>query len=153
MAEDSEELATRLVIDASRVDPEGETLEGEVDCIDLEEEFVHPFGGIRYRLEVQVFGTEMLVRGRLEQDFSLVCSRCGQDFDDTVKVEDFTISYEIGDRNPEIDVSEDLREAVILELPQFPLCDEACPGIERKSEKIEDDRWGALDALTNPPEK
>ena len=63
----------KLTIDVTRLDPEGETLEGEVDCVDLDEEFVKPFGGVRYRLKAQVFGTELLVQGRLEQDFDLVC--------------------------------------------------------------------------------
>lgn len=142
-----------LVIDASRVDPEGEVLEGEVDCVDIDEELVRPFGGVRYRLNVQVFGTELLVRGRLEQDFELVCSRCGGDFDDTVKVEDFTASFEVAEGAPEVDVTEEIREAVLLELPNFPLCDENCEGIAQKSEMPADDRWGALDALTNPTEK
>ena len=148
-----EELDTNLVIDASRVDPEGEELEGEVDCVDIDEEFVKPFGGVRYRLTVQVFGTELLVRGHLEQDFDLVCSRCGKDFDDTIKVEDFTASFEVAENSPEIDITEDIREAVLLELPNFPLCDENCEGIEQKSEMPSDDRWGALDALTKPTEK
>ena len=82
-------MEERLIIDVARMNPEGEDLVGEVDAIDLEEEFVHPFGGIRYRLTAQLFGTELLVRGHLEQDFSLVCSRCGKDFDTTVKVDDF----------------------------------------------------------------
>ena len=148
-----DEVETRLVIDASRVDPEGEELEGEVDCIDIDEEFVKPFGGVRYRLKVQVFGTELLVRGRLEQDFDLVCSRCGKDFDDTIRVEDFTASFEVAENSPEVDVTEEIRESVLLELPNFPLCDENCVGIEQKSEMPTDDRWGVLDALTKPTEK
>lgn len=148
-----DEVETRLVIDASRVDPEGEELEGEVDCIDIDEEFVKPFGGVRYRLKAQVFGTELLVRGRLEQDFDLVCSRCGKDFDDTIRVEDFTASFEVAENSPEVDVTEEIRESVLLELPNFPLCDENCVGIEQKSEMPTDDRWGALDALTKPTEK
>ena len=148
-----DEVDGKLIIDASRVDPEGETLEGEVDCIDIDEEFVRPFGGVRYRLTAQVFGTELLVRGHLEQDFDLVCSRCGKDFDDTIKVEDFTASYEVAENAPEIDVTEDIRESVLLELPNFPVCDENCVGVEQKSEMPSDDRWGALDALTKPTEK
>ena len=148
-----DEVETRLVIDASRVDPEGEELEGEVDCIDIDEEFVKPFGGVRYRLKAQVFGTELLVRGRLEQDFDLVCSRCGKDFDDTIRVEDFTASFEVAENSPEVDVTEEIRESVLLELPNFPLCDENCVGIEQKSEMPTDDRWGVLDALTKPTEK
>ena len=142
-----DELETKLVVDVSRLDPEGETLEGEVDCIDLDEAFVKPFGGVRYRLDLQVFGTELLVRGRFEQDFDLVCSRCGKDFDTTVKVEDYTISYEVDEKSPEVDLTEDLRESIILNLPTYPVCDEACPGIEQKTEMPKDDRWGALDQL------
>ena len=140
-------METRLLVDVSRLDPEGETLEGEVDCIDLDEAFVKPFGGVRYRLDLQVFGTELLVRGRLEQDFDLVCSRCGKDFDTTIKVEDYTISYEVDEKSPEVDLTEDLRESIILNLPTYPVCDEACPGIEQKTEMPKDDRWGALDQL------
>ena len=140
-------MDSKLTVDASRVDPEGEVLEGEVDAVDLDEEFVHPFGGVRYRLTVQVFGSELLVRGTLEQDFDLVCSRCGRDFDDTVKVGDFTSSYEIDARNPEVDLTEDVRESIILALPTYPVCSAACPGIEQKAEIPQDDRWNALDGL------
>ena len=137
----------KLIIDASRVDPEGEEIEGEVDCVGLDEEFVKSFGGVRYRLHVQVFGTELLVRGHLEQDFDLVCSRCGKDFDDTIKVDDFTISYEINEKSPEVDLTAEVRESIILTLPTYPVCAEACPGVEQKVEIPQDDRWGALDGL------
>lgn len=142
------ELDTRLVIDVARLDPDGETLEGEVDCIDLEEEFVHPFGGVRYRLDVRLFGTELLVRGHLEQDFELVCSRCGEDFDDTIKVDDFTESYEISEKSTEVDLTDDVRESIILTLPSYPVCSEDCPGIVQKEETPQDDRWSALDKLS-----
>ena len=139
----------KLIVDASRVDPEGEEIEGEVGCVDLDEEFVKPFGGVRYRLNVQVFGTELLVRGHLEQDFDLVCSRCGKDFDDTIKVDDFTQSYQIDEKAPEVDLTEDVRESIILALPTYPVCDETCPGVEQKAARPDDDRWSVLDNLNH----
>ena len=147
------ELEKKLVVDVTRLDPDGETLEGEVDAVDLDEEFVKPFGGIRYRLSLQVFGSELLVRGRLEQDFTLVCSRCGKDFDDTVVADDFVTSVEIGEKTQDVDLTDELRECIILKLPTYPVCDEACPGIEQKTEMPEDDRWGALDQLKVEGEK
>ena len=141
-------MDTKLTVDASRIDPEGETLEGEVDCVDIDEEFVKPFGGVRYRLFVQALGTELLVRGALEQDFDLVCGRCGRDFDDTVKVGDFTASFKIEDDSPEVDLTEEIRESIILALPTYPVCDETCPGIETTAELPSDDRWSVLDSLT-----
>lgn len=143
----------KLIIDASRIDPAGEELSGEVAAVDLDEEFVKPFGGVRYRLKAQVFGTELLVCGHLEQDFDLVCSRCGRDFDDTVKVDDFTVSYEIGEKSSEVDLTEDVRESIILALPSYPVCAEACPGIAQKGAVPQDDRWSALDGLAVAEEK
>lgn len=140
-------MEEKLTIDVTRLDPKGETLEGEVGCVDLDEEFVKPFGGVRYRLHAQVFGTELLVRGRLEQDFDLVCSRCGKDFDDTVTVEDYTFSCPIDEKDPEVDLTEDVRESIILALSTYPVCSEGCPGVERTQEMPSDDRWGALDGL------
>ena len=141
------EQESRLAVDVTRLDPDGEVLEGELFCVDVDEEFVHPFGGVRYRLDVRLFGTELLVRGRLEQDFDLVCSRCGEDFDTTVKVEDFTESYEVGEKIQEVDWTEDIRESIILALPSYPVCREDCPGIIQKDEKPVDDRWNVLNKL------
>ena len=137
----------RLVIDVARLDPEGEELSGEADIVGIDEEFVKPFGGVRYRLTAQPLGTELLVRGHLEQDFDLVCSRCGKDFDTTVKVDDFCTSVEIDEKMQEVDLTDEARECIILALPTYPVCDEACSGIEQKTEMPGDDRWGALDQL------
>lgn len=140
-------MENRLLVDVARLEREGERIEGEVDIIDIDEEFVKPFGGVRYALKAQIFGSELLVRGSLEQDFDLVCSRCGKDFDDTVKVEDFTFSAELDDKAQFVDLTNEARESIILALPTYPVCDEACPGLERKSELSGDERWGALDGV------
>lgn len=146
-------LPTSLVLDVSRLDPDGETLVGEVDCVDVDEEFVHPFGGVRYRLEANVCGSELLIKGRLEQDFDLVCSRCGADFDTTIHVDDFLQSYEIGEKKSEVDLTEDIRESIILELPAYPLCREDCPGLQSVTERPQDDRWSALDQVNITQQK
>ena len=117
-------MQERLIIDVARLKAGGEDFEGEVDAIDISEEFVRPFGGIRYSLNVQIFGNELLVRGRAEQDFDLVCSRCGKDFDTTIKAEDITFSAQLGDELGEVDITDEIREAVLLELPNYPHCGE-----------------------------
>lgn len=148
MNEHEEEVPSRLVIDLARLDPEGEVLEGEADIVDIDEPYVQPFGGVRYRLTAQVFGSELLVRGLLEQDFDLVCSRCGKDFDTTVSVDDFTVSVEIGENSQQADLTDDARECIILTLPTYPVCAEDCPGIAQEPEKkASDGCWQALDGL------
>ena len=140
-------MEAKLTIDTSRIDPDGETIEGEVECVDLDEPFVKAFGGVRYGLTLQVFGTELLVRGKLEQDFDLGCSRCGKDFDDTVKVGDFTASFEIPENSPEVDLTEEIRESIILALPTYPVCSETCPGVVLKTQELPDERWNVLEKL------
>ncbi len=140
-------MEEKLIIDSSRLADEGEEFAGEVDCVGLDEPFVKSFGGVRYQLKVQLFGTELLVQGRLEQDFDLVCSRCGKDFDDTIKVEDFTASFEVSEKSPEVDLTDELRESIILALPTYPVCDEACLGVIKETKMPLDDRWSALDGL------
>ena len=125
----------KLVIDVARLDPEGEDFEGEVACVDLDESCV------------KAFGTELLVRGSQEQDFDLVCSRCGRDFDDTVKVEDFTTSVESGEKTTEVDLTNELRESIILALPTYPVCSETCPGVVLKTQELPDERWNVLEKL------
>ena len=149
----SEEIDDRLVIDTARLARDGERIEGEVDVVDLDEKFVKPFGGVRYSLDLHLFGSELLVRGTLEQDFDLVCSRCGKDFDDTIKVDDFTASFEIPEDDPEVDLTEELRESIILALPTYPVCDETCPGVEQTVEMPSDDRWNVLDSLNKQGER
>ena len=146
-------MTEKLIIDASRLGPDGDELGGEVDAVDICEEFVRPFGGVRYRLTAQLFGRELLVRGSLEQDFDLVCSRCGEDFDDTIRVDDFIFSREIDENAPEVDLTEDVRESIILALPTYPVCRETCPGIVRQAPLPADDRWNVLDSLNNQGEK
>ena len=137
----------RFLIDVARLDEGGEYLEGEVDIVDLDEEFVKSFAPMRYRVFAQLFGTELLIKGRLEQDFDLVCSRCGKDFDTTIKVEDFIVSVEVSAKDQFADLTDEARECIILTLPTFPLCDESCPGIVQKASNVADDRWSVLDGL------
>ena len=155
------EFDAKLLVDVARLDREGEAYAGAVDdaVLELDGELLRSFGGLRYDLFVQLFGTELLVRGRLEQDFDAVCSRCGADFDFTTRVDDFTVSVEVDEKTEFVDLTDELRQSIILSLPSYPVCREDCRGICptcaknlnegpcacRREER--DSRWGALDAL------
>ena len=158
-------MEARVVIDVARLDPDGETYEGTLDdaVLDLNDRFLSPFAGIRYALDVRRIGRELLVRGSLEQDFSAVCSRCGEDFDFTVKVPDFVSSLEVDEKTEFVDLTDELRQSIILALPSYPVCRQDCRGVCVTcgknlnegpcscSHSERDSRWGALDALV--PEK
>ena len=150
-----------LTIDVARLDRDGEAVEGVLDdaVLDLHDEYLRPFAGIRYRLTVQLAGRELLARGELEQDFEAVCSRCGADFDFTVTVPDFLTSLETDEKTEFADLTDELRQSIILALPTDPVCRADCRGVCPTCGKNlnegpctcvheeRDGRWGALDVL------
>ncbi|MBR1871440.1 MAG: DUF177 domain-containing protein [Kiritimatiellae bacterium] len=152
----------KLEIDLARLDKGGERFAGELDNAVLEmqnEKWIRPFAPLRYDVFVQVFGKELLVRGRLEQDFDAVCSRCGEDFDFTCKAEEFEVSEEVGEDVEFFDLTNRVRECIILALPNYPVCGEDCKGVcptcgknlnKGACECGKDDadaRWAALDGF------
>ena len=156
------ETLGRLIVDLNRLDPDGEIFEGETspDVIGLEEnEFVESRGGIVYKLKIQALGTELLVRGSVAQMFICRCALCDVSFDLEVKEADFIDSFEISEENAFPDLTNALREAIILNLPAYPRCRESCKGlcntcgIDQNTNDCKcnsgagDDRWSALDAF------
>ena len=151
----------KLLIDVLRLDKDGEDFEGVLDdaVLELDGDLLRPFAGIRYSLFAQQLGRELLVRGTLAQDFDAVCSRCGGDFDFTVTVPDFTVSVETDDKTEYVDLTDEVRQSIILALPTYPVCRPECLGVCPSCGKNlnegscgcthdeADDRWGALDGL------
>ena len=142
-------MDTELKVYLSEVSADGLELSGILDdsIYDLHDEYLRPFAGLRYELGVLLAGTELLVRGRLEQDFEAVCSRCGKDFDFTAKISDFTASFAVDEKTEFVELTAELRESILLSLSTYPVCREDCPGVETTEEKAPDSRWDALDNL------
>ncbi len=152
----------RLIVDVARLDKGGEWYRGETvpDLLELgESEFVMPVGGMAYDIWVEVIGDQLLARGSVRQSLTCVCSRCADNFATTVSDEEFCCATEINEQNEFMDLTGEVREAIILALPGYPVCDEACRGLCmacgsnlnkgackcRQTDK--DGRWSALDAL------
>ncbi|MDY0145095.1 MAG: DUF177 domain-containing protein [Kiritimatiellia bacterium] len=105
---------------------------GEVpgELLDLQSDPVaREAGSIRYELSLEQTGEELVVRGTLEAPLRLLCSRCAQFFSTTVQVSAFLHAYEWSEHPEFLDVSADVREDILLEIPGFPLCGEACQGL------------------------
>ena len=80
-------------------------------------------------LYVQVLDGALLVRGTVSASMEARCARCTQIFSTTVGDSGFLRDYSDILEMEEVDISEDLRETIILSLPHFPLCDEGCKGL------------------------
>jgi uncharacterized protein len=156
------ETQGRLIVDVARLDEGGEWYRGETspDVLDFEaSEILTPEGGIVYALNVQAVGTELLVRGELRLKLRCVCSRCADTFETEAVDPDFVRSMEINDATDFLDLTDEIREAIILALPGYPVCSETCRGLcmscganlNKTScschESGSDSRWAALGAL------
>ena len=151
-------------IETAQLHEDGRAVEGEEPgaLLDLANDPVaREDGPIRYALTVEPAGSDLVVRGRIEAPVRLRCSRCAQFFSTTVRVSSFLHAYDWAEHPESLDVSSDVREDVLLEIPGFPLCSEACKGLCAQCGQNRNEGacgcvsprdtlspWAALDGLT-----
>ncbi len=153
-----------MILPVATLGPDGVDLEGEdpveaFDWTDSPREVVHPAGPLRWKLHAALFGRELVVTGRAEALFEGVCCRCGGPLS-RVWGDSVTLSRELPEEGvSEVDLTSDLREAILLALPSNPVCADDCPGLcprcgKRRAEgpcgcadETEPNAFGALDAL------
>jgi len=116
-------------------------------------------GPVNCDLYAQVVDEMLIVRGTLSVPLKVRCARCTQIFSTTVTDSGFLRDFPGIQGSEEVDVTEDIREAILLSLPHFPLCDDECKGLCvrcgrdlndgpcgcRKTES--NGAWGALNSL------
>lgn len=155
------ETQARLIVDVARLDKEGETYRGELapEALDLgESDYITPLGGIHYDLRIQDLGPELLVQGRLWLPVQYICARCAEPFETEAEEPEFVRSFEIHQQTEFVDLTEEVREAMILTFPGYPICRESCKGLCPKCGKNlndgpcgcraeSEDCWAGLDAL------
>lgn len=109
-------------------------------------------------LYAQMVEDALIVRGTVSATVETQCVRCSQIFSTTVTDSGFLRDYSEISGVEEVDITEDLRESVILNLPPFPLCDEACKGLcpscgvdlnQVSCDCASGDKRGAWEALDN----
>jgi len=162
-------VKSRLIIDLENLPEEGQHVQGElpVDIFDLPPGDATATGPLIYELHAQRFGSELLLRGRLEAPFQFTCVRTLHTFVQTIVLDDAVVSLEITHEG-NLDVTEALREEVLIHFPIDPRCDDAddpqkCEidprylsvdkpphdGLPTPPRAASDDRWSALDGLQN----
>jgi uncharacterized protein len=113
-----------------------------VDAPFWKETELHPSGPLEVDLVVRSVGDGVLARGRLRASVELECRRCLSPVqyrvDDTVDMYFTEIGpdeediegevYPIPIRGTELDLSDAVREQLLLRVPDFALCREGCRG-------------------------
>ena len=127
------ETPARLIVDVARLDAGGEAHAGETDpaALDLGDRpgTCAPVGGILYDLRVERLGSELLARGRVSPRLRCTCSRCAEPFATEVAEPRFAAALPLTDATEFVDLTPEMREAIILLLPGYPVCREDCKGL------------------------
>ena len=126
------ETPARLIVDLGRLeDGKYEHLKGALDrsVLEIDDlEQLRPAGDIVYDLQCELLGEELLVRGTLRLACTCLCSRCGQTYDTEFSEKAYCETFEITGFDT-LDLTESVREGIILALPSYPICKEDCKGI------------------------
>jgi len=115
-------------------------------------------GEISYRLTAEKKSTEVLIQGAVEVPLELECRRSGLFFSTLIQESAFLRDYPISDvPSGMIDLTAEVREAVLLLLPSYPVSPEARsesyvpPGLAGEdadeAPETEASPWSALDIL------
>jgi len=92
---------------------------------------------VKYDLEAEMVDDAMLVRGRLSAELECECVRCLKSFTRPLELPELTLHLPLtGEEavtidNDNVDLTPYLREDMILEFPQHPLCKPDCAGLTK----------------------
>jgi len=141
-----------------QIPPEGAHFEGEdpASILELAGTDVVPITPVRYSLDVGLSEGGLFATGQLDVDLDLTCVGCLEHFTLPLHVGDFAMQVELTG-SEEIDLTDALKEDILLTLPAHPRCDwdgrKQCPGVQRPAPvepqdgETRPDVWGALDQL------
>lgn len=151
-----------MIVRLHEIRESGLTVSGEEsnELLDLDRSpEVADYGKINYELRLRLTANELIVDGRVWADVKLECARCGVFFSTTCINSAFLRAYEVKPGSDEVDISDDLREGVLLQMPAYSVCKDSCRGLcvqcgtdlnetSCQCEGTQSDiRWSALDEL------
>ncbi len=123
-------------LEAHNLALEGEFPIEELD-IDTRDEMIKATRPLEYKLEVQKLDQSLLVQGRLHLVLDCQCVRCLKPFQYQLTLAPWTAHLPLqGEEkaaviNDCVDLTPYLREDILLEFPQHPLCQPECRGLPK----------------------
>ena len=118
----------------------GELSPAELE-LDLRDDMVQVKVPVRHYLEVEMLDDALLVRGRVQVTLECECVRCLKKFQSILALDPYTLHLPLAGEeaialdNDNADLTPFLREDMLLEFPQHPLCKPDCPGLKKMEEK------------------
>ncbi|MFO1475421.1 MAG: YceD family protein [Verrucomicrobiota bacterium] len=113
---------------------EGELPVEELD-LQLRDAVIRVERPLEYRLDVEKLGVELLAKGSLRLALRCECVRCLSAFETVLELPDWTCLLPLEGEdsvpisNDSVDLTPYIREDILLEFPQHPVCGKDCRGL------------------------
>lgn len=112
-----------MIIDIPKIAEGGSTYQGELppEIMDLAaDKFVQPGGPISYALTAEIVSDQLIITGQLETTLKLMCAVCADFFSTSIRVSSFLRAYPLEAGQECLDLTDDIREDILLEVPNYP---------------------------------
>ena len=150
-----------MIVDISRLPEEGAMYEGDESCAELgfeDDGLVRFSEPVHYALHVSLVSDELVVKGEVSMNAAFACSRCSEFTPLFIEEPSFLQAIELDSETQSVDLTADVREAMLLLFPAYPLCSVECKGLcpqcginynekSCKCKKPADGRWSTLNDL------
>lgn len=117
---------------------QGQVTVAELD-IDIKDEAIQLLKPLEYDMTVELLEGGMLAQGRLRLPLQCHCVRCLKAFEQTVELPRWSLHLPLEGEDAVplegdcVDLTPFLREDILLEFPQHPLCEQECKGLRRSA--------------------
>jgi uncharacterized protein len=138
-----------LLVNLKHVESKDITLKGEISATELDmqtlDEAIRFSAPLEYDILVQTVEDGLLAQGRLKLALDCTCVRCLKTFRPVLELKQWAAHLPLkGDEavpvvNDCVDLTPQVREDILLELPQHPLCEPGCAGLPRNQTGVAKD--------------
>ena len=120
-----------MKISVNQVPPEGMTQQASYDpaALDMDRPDVHLQEPFKAQAAITKVERELVVDVGIRAPVHLTCARCLTDFTSTLALNEI-FSYQVKPTDI-VDITEDIRQEIILAYPMIPLCRPECKGLCR----------------------
>ena len=132
-----------LKINLRHLEEDGIHLQGELPVAELDlgvnDELIHAEKPLRYDLSVELLHDAVLATGSLALPLECECGRCLKKFKTELKVTDWAAHLplegedKVSVENDCVDLTPFVREDILVNFPQHPLCKPDCAGLKKKN--------------------
>lgn len=119
-----------MKIDVKKIPPEGLHIETksanvlrDVDIFGIK--FNEP---VYVSVFVNITGKTLLVNGKIGTKVNIVCGRCLKEFEQKLINDNFALEIDAAGKD-EVDITDNIREEIVIALPLKPLCKKDCKGL------------------------